>query len=139
MDSALETAVIAAAVSLSVSFISPAFTHHLWKRQKRKEQQLAIAQRYFELRAQTSPSLYSALFEGDQRLQAKQADVEMSGLLFLIPIFFKKKEVLVRAAGLRGVTEPADNWIYFELQAFLFAEALNVPFEKVPDLVTFKT
>jgi hypothetical protein len=62
----------------------------------------------------------------------------MTGLLFLVPIVFEKEEVLVRTAGLRGVREPADTWVYFELQALLFAEALDVPFEKVPNLVEFK-
>jgi hypothetical protein len=139
MDNGLEVALvsgsISAVVSVCIAVISPLFTHHLWKRQKRKEQQLAIAQRYVVLRAQTSPSLHPQLLESDQRLQFKQAQVEMKGLLFLIPILFEREEIIDRADGL---LKPADTWIYFELQAFLFAEALDVPFEKAPNLVGFK-
>jgi hypothetical protein len=49
MDNGIEVAIISvsvsAIVSLSVTFISPWWTHKLWKRQKLKEQQLAVAER----------------------------------------------------------------------------------------------
>jgi hypothetical protein len=76
LEVALVSASISAVVSVCVAVVSPLFTHHLGKRQKRKEQQLAIAQRYVELRAQTSPSLHSALIESDQTLQARQAQLK---------------------------------------------------------------
>jgi hypothetical protein len=75
MDSALEAALvsasIAAVVSVSVAVISPLFTHHLWKRQKRKEQQLVVAERFTVLSAETMACAeLEALREHQKRMTA---------------------------------------------------------------------
>jgi hypothetical protein len=107
-------------------------THHLWKRQKRKEQQLAVAERYAVLRAEMSASVdFSDLKAAFKRTPA---EMELQGLLFVIPVLFKTEEVVTYA---RRLQLPGDSnkpvWmVRYELQAYLFAEALNVPFDKVP-------
>jgi hypothetical protein len=138
MDSGLETALvsasIAAVVSVSIAFISPLFTHHLWNRQKRKEQQLAIAERYAVLRAEISASAHFS--KPRVPFETSPARMELQGLLFVIPVLFKTEEVISRVHAL-GLQERGDQnkplWmVRYELQAYLFAEALNVPFDKVP-------
>jgi hypothetical protein len=60
--------------------------------------------------------------------------MELQGLLFVIPVLFDTEEVVSRV---RMFQEPGNPDKVFwmvrrELQAFLFAEALNVPFDRVP-------
>jgi hypothetical protein len=135
MDSGLETALvsasIAALVSLSVAIFSPLFTHHLWKRQKRKEQQLALAERFAVLRAE----LRTYDDNRDQGAWYKWANArtEMSGLLFVVQVLFEKDDVIIRAKKLRGVQNPETIEVQrVELQTYLFAEALDVSFDKIP-------
>jgi hypothetical protein len=134
MDSTLETAVIAAAVSLSVSLISPAFTHHLWKRQKRKEQQLAIAERFAVLNAEMAAAVdtrdLKAVFE------KSPAELELIGILYVIPVLFENEETVDRALTLlgRGSSKESPMILRMELQGYLFAEALNTSFKKIVKL-----
>jgi hypothetical protein len=78
MNFALVSVLVPAMVALIVSMISPVFTHLIWKHQKRKEQQLTVAERFAALHSE-----------------------------------------LIRRYG---------------LQAYLFAEALDLPFSKIPKL-----
>ena len=91
MDSGLETALvsafIAAAVSFSVAVFGPLFTYCLWKRQKRKEQQLTVSQRFAAL----SASLFA--FTGIDAMVGSETQtvataLEMHALLRLIPVLF---------------------------------------------------
>jgi hypothetical protein len=137
MDNGLEVALVSASisavVSVSIAFISPLFTHHLWNRQKRKEQQLAVAERYAALRAEIAASAHFP--KPRVPFETSPARMELQGLLFVIPVLFKTEEVIsrVHALGLQeggGPNKPV--WmVRYELQAYLFAEALNLPFDKV--------
>jgi hypothetical protein len=142
LENALVTASIAADVSLIVAVFSPLFTHHLWKRQKRKEQQLALAERYSALMA-TSTVIHKTIHETSPPLFRLPEEPEFSRLLFVILVLFQSTEVVGRAGSMLYPTEmgksPAlvldEPWeIFVTLQGYLFAEALDVPFEKVPPL-----
>jgi hypothetical protein len=134
MDSALETAVIAAAVSISVSLISPAFTHQLWKSQKRKEQQLAIAARFATLIAEIAAGVDSR--EPKAIGKKSPAETELIGILYVIPVLFENEETVDRALTLlgRGPSKESPVLLRIELQGYLFAEALNTSFMKIVKL-----
>ena len=141
MDNGLETALvsasIAAVVSVSVAVFSPLFTHHLWKRQKRKEQQLAVAERFA---AVFSEFVALARFDmGDSSWKA--ADVarfetirtEFHGILYSVFVLFDSDVSKRRAEDLMfakkiGTLECA------ELQSFLFAEALDLSTKAIPTM-----
>jgi hypothetical protein len=94
MDSGLETALvsasIAAVVSISVAVISPLFTHTLWKRQKRKEQQLALAERFAALCAQmASFDVLGPEGIGERRMACK---AELIGVLVVFPYCSRRKK-----------------------------------------------
>ena len=121
MDSALETALIAAAVSLSVSLISPAFTHHLWKRQKLKEQQLAVAERFAAILAG---------FPEDKPDEPIQLSWHFTSLLVLIGTLFENEELREVARGLARTEPPFTARLHARefgrLQTLLFEEALEI-------------
>jgi hypothetical protein len=141
MDSGLETALvsasIAAVVSLSVAFFSPMLTHHLWKRQKRKEQQLSVAQRYAYVFAERvafgrfdmSDSSWSAA--DDARFETVK--VEFHGILYSVQVLFDSEVIRKRAQDLM-LTERISMLECAELQAFLFAEALDISTKKIPTM-----
>jgi hypothetical protein len=144
LENALVTASIAAGVSLIVAVFSPLFTHHLWKRQKRKEQQLALAERYSALMA-TSTVIHKTFRKTSPPLFGlpEEEEPEFRRLLFVILVLFQSTDVVGRAGSMLYPTEmgksPAlvldEPWeIFVTLQGYLFAEALDVPFEKVPPL-----
>jgi hypothetical protein len=143
MDSGLETALvsasIAAVVSVTVAIISPLFTHHLWKRQKRKEQQLAIAERYATFHAELS-AYDPGVHDESRRRRYESLKLEMLGLLFVVNVLSEKAKVRTLADDVQlslispnpPHSEPSiSGEKFFELQAYLFAEALDIPFSKV--------
>jgi hypothetical protein len=136
MDSALQTALvsasIAAIVSLSVAVFSPLFTHHLWKRQKRKEQQLAIAVRFCTLIAEIA----AAAAVNMASVNKSPAETELIGILYVIPVLFENEETVDRALTLlgRGRSEESPVILRIDLQGYLFAEALNISFKKIVKL-----
>jgi hypothetical protein len=132
MNFALVSVLIPAIVALIVCTISPLFTHYLWKRQKRSERKLAVAERYAVLNAEVEAHLHPEDFAARGRLSA--AKNEMLGLLFVVPVLFQKKEVVIRAKALRGGVRNPETIARqrIELEAYLFAEALDVSFDKIP-------
>jgi hypothetical protein len=107
----------------------------VWKHQKRKEQQVAIAERYAVLLNQLIASdnftrLRDRSLEDAFRLSA--TDIEFRGMLFVIQVLFESDDVKKRA---REVAEGGDSAGRATLMAYLFAEALNLPFSKIPKLM----
>jgi hypothetical protein len=130
MNSALEVALVSASISaivaVCVAIISPWFTHRLWMRQKRKEQQVAISSRYATL-------LDQIILSGQLRRTA--IDVEFHGILFLIQVVFESSDVKDRARKLAtGGESPDMDRIQAELMAYLFAEAHDLSFKTIPKL-----
>lgn len=133
LEVALVSASISAVVSLSVAVGSPLLTHTLWKRQKRKEQQLAIAQRF--------SALYSDyLVWKDKGAGAKTIEelapinpswFEFTGVLYLAQVMFIRPEVIQLANTLMQDVDRIDFMTVTQLQAHLFAEALDIPANKV--------
>jgi hypothetical protein len=114
-----------------LSWIVRWFTHRFWKRQKLKEQQLAVAERFSVLRQELLAS--SGIQEGDAFVRSVHAREEMAGLLYMVPVLFEKKEVVTRVDDLKHL-RIVDNNIHgqrVELQCYLFAEALDLPFDKI--------
>ena len=58
MNFALVSVLIPAIVALIVSMISPVFTHLIWRRQKRKEEQLVVAEHFAVLNAEIESHLH---------------------------------------------------------------------------------
>ena len=137
MDSGLETALvsasIAAVVSVTVAVISPLFTHHLWKRQKRKEQQLAVAERFAARTAEMVASTFlNAVDSVSAQREKDAARLEVMGILYLVPILFETSGSSMLAAELRNHPlsgQRALNKIR-DLQVALFAEALDLPYQR---------
>jgi hypothetical protein len=59
LTSIVVPAIVSLVVALIVSYFGPRFNFPIWRKQKRKEQQLAIAERF----AKISASAYSAGYE----------------------------------------------------------------------------
>jgi hypothetical protein len=138
MDSALEVALVSASissvVSVCVAVISPMFTHRLWKRQKRKEQQLAIAERFAVLFSEVVALENTSDLEqtSANELRFWSAQVEFRGLLYAIQVLFENSVITQRATDLWAGEDKVNLLICAELQAFLFAEALDIPTSKIP-------
>ena len=127
MNFALLSVFISATVSLVVTMISPVFTHLIWKHQKRTDQQLAIAERFAVLRAKL---LFVVSPRHEERINA---EMEMKGMLFVIPVLFERKEVAKRALELIGLEDPVTVTMkQIELQAHMFAEAFDISLSKIP-------
>lgn len=127
MNFALVSVLIPAIVALIVSMISPVFTHLIWRRQKRKEKQLAVAERFAVLNAEMDAHHHPEDI-------ATRAMNELSGILLVVPVLFKKKEVVRRARALTGVHDPEAFMIRIELEAYLLAEALDLSFDEIVEL-----
>lgn len=125
MDSGIEVAIISvsvsAIVSFSVTFISPWWTHKLWKRQKLKEQQLAVAERFAAILAG---------FPKDRPDEHIEFSWRFTGLMVLIATLFKNKDVLAVAKHLVRTEPPFTPRLHAkefgELQTLLFEEALEL-------------
>jgi hypothetical protein len=124
MDSGIEAVIISASVSAFVSFtvsiISPWWTHHLWKKQKLREQQLAVAERFAAILAKFP----------DGPDEAVPFSWSFTGLMVLIGTLFKNKEVRAVAQHLVKTEPPFTPRLHAkefgELQALLFEEALEI-------------
>jgi hypothetical protein len=121
MNIALETALIAAAVSLSVSLISPVVTYHIWKRQKRREQELAVAERFAAILTGFPEN------EPDEPIPLSW---NFTSLLVLIGTLFENEELREVAIGLARTEPPFTTRHHARefgrLQALLFEEALDI-------------
>jgi hypothetical protein len=121
MDSGIEAALISVSVSLAVSFISPWWTHKLWKRQKLKEQQLAVAERF---------AAVLAGFPEDRPDEPLQLSWHFTSLMVLIGTLFKNRELREVAVGLVRTEPPLTCRLHARefgrLQALLFEEALEI-------------
>jgi hypothetical protein len=136
MEQVLIPAFVSAIVALIISFLSPRFTHTMWKRQKRKEQQVAVAERYAVLLTQLIAS-DNLTFLRDrsvaEALRLTPTEIEFRGMLFVIQVLFESDNIKRRA---REVAEGGETAVRMraELMAYLLAEALDLPFDKIPKL-----
>ena len=116
--------------------IAPLVSHRIWKKQKLRDQQLAIAQRFASLLS--TMMSYEALIstvEYDHKWGSTLS--EFLGILKTIQVLFKREGIGTLAARLPPEKDRMlDGAKGAELQARLFAEALNVP-EKVVAQVKF--
>jgi hypothetical protein len=133
-------AVTSAVVALLVFALTPYMNLVVWKKQKRKEQQLAIAKRFAELSANQYArwgSSSAEVFAGEDEMHTTLWEQE--GLLLLIPCIFKTPAVKQCANWLAETLKetPPTNIEKFQtyrgsvemrndLQAMLFAEALDI-------------
>jgi hypothetical protein len=104
-----------------VTFISPWWTHKLWKRQKLKEQQLAVAERFAAILAG---------FPEDRPDEPIAFSWRFTGLMVLIGTLFKDKDVLAVAKHLVKTEPPFTPRLHAkefgQLQTLLFEEALEI-------------
>jgi hypothetical protein len=62
------------------------------------------------------------------------AEMEMRGLIFVVPVLFEKQQVIDRALSLMAGNDGSEKprgVKYYELQGYLFADALDIPFDKL--------
>ena len=90
----------------------------------------AIAERYAVLRAAASGGIFRNPLEDSAPTKASDRK-EFEGLLYIIPVLFQSAEVIDRVAILGQPGTTTVLRIQYELQAHLFAEALDLPFTTV--------
>jgi hypothetical protein len=138
MKSVLLPAIVSLVVSLVLIYLSPWFTHLVWKKQKRKEQQLAIADRFAKLSYDLNIVRDSCPGPEDTRevfFEKSSLFLEQNALILLIRVLFDHKRTVnaeQRFRDLMLTDMPDVNRMHIlrsELMACLFAEALEIPFE----------
>jgi hypothetical protein len=137
LTSIVVPAIVSLVVALVVSYFGPRFNFPVWRRQKRKEQQLAIAERF----AKISASPYSVGYDNydsnhETWLRAQELRQERQTLLFLIPVIFEDAKTWELVTRVTILIDALDGWtkitpegylLLIQVGARLFAEALDIP------------
>lgn len=139
-----------------VAFVSPRFAHLVWKKQKLRDQQILIAERFARISANfivlthmTSPDWNAAQFGTDKMLDNFSAIQEQESLLVLIWCLFKRKDtldaVLRLKQGLRGLSTAPDRRrseeeirMLYKLRVDLLSKLFGEAFDLTDDLLKRK-
>lgn len=128
-----------------VAYLTPQFSHFAWRKQKRREQQLELAQRFVNIKANFY--VYANLdwvtnAENEQALRHVSDSLEQDALLALIWTLFTDKDTLQLVHALRqeinsnrGKPEsyPQLHKLRLDIAPRLFAEALGISISKIQD------
>ena len=138
------TVVLSLLSALIVAFLSPKFGYFVWRKQRRREQQLALADRFAKLNSDLRiiGNLKPRPKEGESSSERHAVDaaapfLEQNALLSLIFVAFERKHTLESALMLKRAVDAGTAFqsIYslrVDLLARLFAEALEIP----PDVIS---
>jgi hypothetical protein len=137
MSTVILPAVISAIVSWTIMYFGPRFNFNVWKKQKRKEQQLAIADHFAKIIVNPYNMGYDN-YDNDHKtwLAAEEVKWERMSVLTQIAVLFERPETrkVAKKMNSSGPSKDDDsrvialtNLMMFDLAANLFAEALDLP------------
>jgi hypothetical protein len=124
------TIVVSLGCSVVVAYLTPQFSHFAWRKQKRREQQLEIAERF----AQSNSNLWLASNTPSAGLvDMDNARIAQNALVLLIVMLFDDEDTLSLIAELRkkiaSDDEEGDVVLRMRIAPRLFAEALGIHME----------
>ncbi|HSY03627.1 MAG TPA: hypothetical protein VK819_15800 [Acidobacteriaceae bacterium] len=131
------TVAVSLACSVVVAYLSTHFTHLVWGKQKRREQQLAVAERFANIRLQFYVYANIDPKTTEERLKIAPARVEQDSVLMLICTLFKRRDTILWTIKLRrAINEHRTDIevmhrLRLDITVGLFAEALGISMNEV--------
>jgi hypothetical protein len=135
------TVFISLGSALIVAFLSPRFAHLIWKKQKLREQRIAVAERFAKISADIyivgnlHPRPPQQDVVGSQSLEKVSTFLEQDALLALIHVLFERKDTLASGLNLKKELQSGSRDLQslyalrVDLLGRLFAEAFEISTE----------
>jgi hypothetical protein len=144
MQSVLLSAVTSLVVALAVSFAAPRFNFGIWKKQKLREQQLSIAERFAKLGADmyvysnVLPRVAKDHEDAKRFVEAMAPMLEQRALVGLMSVLFDNEELWLLGTELGEIYDSGDEEgakripeIRGRMMEMMYAEALEISSRKL--------